>query len=235
MVRLFLSNIVIMVKNKPIGIEIVKAAWTASPNHGTQLDRREKLVKLRPKILMRDNNTCQACGLKTDHWQEMHHINGQHRDDRESNLETRCPLCHQLAHLPQASACGGGKIIWLPEWSQIELNKMCVALFVALRSTQHRWHGMAKSLYSMLETRAVIMHDVMGSSDPGMFSKIVIGLPEQHQQKALNSVRLLPHPARFQHVIDDWSARLFPPHDQWEQLVPEDLPLIEIMQKIQKK
>jgi intracellular multiplication protein IcmJ len=205
-------------------IEVLRASWAASPNHGTELDKREKLAKLREKILLRDNYTCQGCGLRSERWQEMHHRNGKHRDDQEKNLETRCPLCHQLAHLPQAASSNGGTIIWLPEWTQAELHQMCAALFVALRKPQHRWYGVARSLYGLLEGRKTIVQDVMGSADPGNLAQVLLGWnTTQPVEKALEPLRLLPHPGRFHHVIDYWDAKLFPPSEDWEKSLPANI------------
>jgi hypothetical protein len=69
--------------------EVSKASWAASPNHGTELDKRGKLVDLRKKILARDNYTCSGCGLRSERWQEIHHINGHHRDDRENKFRNK--------------------------------------------------------------------------------------------------------------------------------------------------
>jgi len=44
-----------------------------------------------------------------------------------------CPYCHVCLHLDIAGRMSAGKIIWLPELSQTELNILCLASFVALR------------------------------------------------------------------------------------------------------
>ena len=48
---------------------------------------------IRPKILNRDNHTCQKCGLTKR--LQIHHIDGNKRNDNSENLITLCIFCHQ--------------------------------------------------------------------------------------------------------------------------------------------
>jgi intracellular multiplication protein IcmJ len=198
-----------------------RASWTVAPHHGSQQGGSSSLAKLRDRILTRDNQTCQGCGWRSEQWQEIHHRDGDHRNRRERNLEVLCPLCHQVFHLPQAGATGGGSVIWLPEIDQATLNRMCIALFVAMRDPSGAWAGTAKSIHGTLEARRATMEAAFGRSDPGMVAQVLIKMkPEQYadRARALAPLRLLAHPARFQYEIEYWDAAYFKDMDpsQWE-------------------
>jgi hypothetical protein len=88
--------------------------------------------RLRRMILVRDGLVCQNCGrgpagsriLARNHrlprdwskysWLEIHHVNGDHRDPRPSNLATLCYYCHWLVTQQTgcAKACGYGIRFW---------------------------------------------------------------------------------------------------------------------------
>ncbi len=57
-----------------------------------------KWRKIRREILKRDNYTCRACGIRSEKYMEVHHINGDHTDNRPENLVTLCPMCHAVFH-----------------------------------------------------------------------------------------------------------------------------------------
>lgn len=50
--------------------------------------------QIRQKILLRDDFTCRYCGFKAEKYQIVHHIDGNPADNRESNLQTVCPMCN---------------------------------------------------------------------------------------------------------------------------------------------
>jgi len=77
---------------------------------------------LRLKILQRDNYTCQYCGFKAEKWQIVHHIDGNPKNNEESNLETICQMCNLIHHSGQG--CFVQKIVDLYKksgFSQIEI------------------------------------------------------------------------------------------------------------------
>ena len=48
------------------------------------------------KILSRDNFKCVGCGSSKV---LIHHIDGNRRNNKDSNLSTLCPICHKKAHM----------------------------------------------------------------------------------------------------------------------------------------
>lgn len=58
-----------------------------------------------------------------------------------------CPLCHACLHLDVAGRMKAGRIIWLPEFSQAQLNLLSLAAFVARRKANvHRKDDATKGI-----------------------------------------------------------------------------------------
>lgn len=108
--------------------------WRQSSVHGTVYDRayKKRYKNLWDSVWSRDKNTCFYCGFKSDRFQEIHHLDDDHNNNKIENLVTVCPLCHQNFHLDSVSNVNGGKIIWLPEMSQQDLNHLCRSMFIAM-------------------------------------------------------------------------------------------------------
>lgn len=227
-----------MSSNQPsLLLSATRASWAVSAQHGTEWEKNKTLTKdLRQKIFERDNHTCQACGWRSERFQEIHHKNDNHSDYREENLQTLCPLCHQVFHLPIAASTNGGTIIWLPEISQEKLNLLCVGILVAMKDRAGKWGGVARTLFSTLEARKAFVDENLGRSDPGAVAQVLINLkPEDYARRAdfVGALRLLPYASRFETQIDYWVASCFKEkaaEDQWAGLI-EGLDLAALIPK----
>jgi hypothetical protein len=207
-----------------------RSSWSVSAHHGTELDRSNTMQRLRPKILVRDDYICQGCGLKAPRWQEIHHRNHDHKDFKESNLETRCALCHQVAHLHLAATSSGGKIIWLPEVTQAALNRMCVFLFIGLRHPD--WRPTSEGLLSGLKTREAFMIDQFSTSDPASLAEVLLSLPNGGEGHAsIAPLRLLPSPSRFETQVNYWEKDVLKSMspEKWDSMLPDDFDLSSIL------
>lgn len=210
----------------PLILSASRASWAASPQHGTQFEKHRVLTPaLKAKVFERDKHTCRGCTWRSEKFQEIHHRNDDHSDHRESNLETLCPLCHQVFHLPIAAATNGGTIIWLPEMSQATLNLLCIGLFVAMKHNKGKHAGTARTLFSVLEARKTFVDEHLGRSDPGVLAQVLLNLePDAYARREdfVGHLRLLPYPSRFEVQIDYWSASQFEkfPEASWDALLP---------------
>lgn len=189
-----------------------RLSWSALPLHGSNWDRSKGVLKMRPRILRRDDYVCQGCGWRSEEFQELHHRDGDHSNYREANLETLCPLCHQLFHPSSTTISGGGFMIWLPELSQAELSRLSFPLFWALSAgPSHPLHSVARSTYAMLDQRRVELESHVGRSDAASFGQMLLRLsPKDYANRynALAPIKMLASPKRFQVEIDYWGAIL---------------------------
>ena len=53
---------------------------------------------IRKRILKRDDYTCAYCGYRSEKRQNVHHIDGNPKNNDDSNLEVVCPDCHKVMH-----------------------------------------------------------------------------------------------------------------------------------------
>ena len=78
--------------------------------------------KIRHKILIRDNYTCQYCGFKAEKWQIVHHIDGNPNNNEDKNLEVVCPMCNLIHHSGQGCVVQG--VVDLYKKSNYSQNEM---------------------------------------------------------------------------------------------------------------
>ena len=189
-----------------------RLSWSAPVQHGSRWDKSKGMVKMRPKILQRDNYTCQGCGFRSKEFQEIHHKDGDHSNFKESNLEVLCPLCHQVFHPVMASVSSAASMIWLPEMTQVELNRLLFAIFSCIKKgNQHPLHSVAKGVWGVLEMRRVYLENQLGKSDPGVYGQVLLNLsPQEYKERnvKMSAIKMLANPARFETEIDFWSTVL---------------------------
>ena len=54
--------------------------------------------KIRKRILERDQNTCQYCGVQRTTFIQINHIDGNPKNHSDENLEVICSACHKITH-----------------------------------------------------------------------------------------------------------------------------------------
>lgn len=202
-----------------------RASWAVSAQHGSHWEKHKVLTReFKEKVFERDNHTCQACGWRSRKYQEIHHRDNNHSDHSLDNLETLCPLCHQVFHLPIAASTSGGTIIWLPEMSQASLNLLCIGLFVTMKNKGAKHGGVARTLFSTLEARKAFVDENLGRSDPGILAQVLLNLkPEDYERREefVGALRLLPYLSRFETQVEYWAGTQFKklPEEDWGKLV----------------
>lgn len=214
-----------------------KKSWRISDTHASEAD--SEFSSVRASVLERDDFTCRFCGFRSPpvktrdgsvtSWQDVHHVNDDHSDNSMQNLMTACCFCHQCFHLGLAGIHGGGKLIWLPEVSQSDLNNIARAIFVA-RSGKGSYAEQATSLFGVLESRAQVIEEAFGrgSSNPAVLGQVFLELNDQayaERSSRISGVRLLPLPGRFASQIAFWmgekGAYKSVPPETWDNIVKE--------------
>jgi hypothetical protein len=138
-----------------------------------------------------------------------------------------CPLCHACLHLDVAGRLNAGRIIWLPELSQEQLNLLCLASFVAVsragvyrddrETTAMVEH--ARRLYRTFEKRSEAVEAFLCGnvsqallprhtlSTPTHVASLIVsaqretGLDARTIAKRLEGLRLLPNPKAFEGYV----------------------------------
>jgi intracellular multiplication protein IcmJ len=107
----------------------------------------------------------------------------------------------------------GGRIIYLPEISQSNLNNFCRVLFCAM-DKDSSYKGKLQAIYLSLKDRSKVIESCFGpnSSDPSVFGQGLIDTylsKEQLDHKLLDQLRLLPTRLQFRSQIDYWKKTVF--------------------------
>lgn len=213
----------------PIYLSAKRKSWRMADDHASEHDT--KFQEVRKSVLDRDDYSCRFCNFhvnptkKGASYQDVHHIDDDHSNNKEDNLVTACCLCHQCFHLGLAGAKRGGVLIYLPEISQADLHHLCRAIFVAI-ATNSKYSDNARSLFAALESRQMHIEEHLGrgASNPTFLGQAFMTMTaEQYNDRmnALDGVRLLPYPDRFQDQIEFWISHVFKDMhpDSWDQIL----------------
>jgi intracellular multiplication protein IcmJ len=117
---------------RPIVLSVKAKNWRMADDSAAEADA--EFAAVRRKALERDDWTCQFCGFRSLKWQEVHHVNDDHADNRRDNLVTACIFCHLCQHVGFAGLRREAVLVWLPEIPQARLNHLVRTVLVAWRS-----------------------------------------------------------------------------------------------------
>lgn len=167
---------------------------------------------IRDKIFARDQYTCQFCGFQAREYQDVVNLDQNYRDNRLGNMVTACCFCSQCCFLEAVGqeGFGGGKLVYLPEMTQVELNSFCHVIFCAMTNgTSYR--DTAQTIYRSLKFRAQPIEDKfgIGASNPNIFGQMLLEYEGKEQgltDKILKDIRLLPSYAKFKKQLERWAA-----------------------------
>jgi hypothetical protein len=162
-----------------------------------------------------------------------------------------CPLCHACLHLDYAGRMNAGRIVWLPELSQEELNILCLASFVAMRRegvnrNDPKAVAMVKQivrLYQSFEKRAEAVELFLGGganqsplprqalSHPTYVASLIVKAQQDAKldartlAKRVEGLRLLPARKAFERYVAQASRIIASqgPVDQWMSMVEAQL------------
>jgi intracellular multiplication protein IcmJ len=196
-------------------IEKPQLELQASPDSWRLFSARKSDVNFNAfekKVFDRDNYTCQYCAFQAITYQEVVNIDGNFRNNKISNMATACVFCTQCFFLESIGmgGFGGGILIYLPEFSQTEINSMCHVLFCAI-SNNSGYKNTAQNIYLNLKLRSAMVDAKFGegASDPASFGHLLIDAayvgPEKLNQMK-QGIRLLPSRARFRTQIEAWAS-----------------------------
>lgn len=138
-----------------------------------------------------------------------------------------CPLCHSCLHLDVAGRKKAGRVIWLPEIPQAQLNIMCLSMFVAFsKAGVNRKNEQTKGVtdcaarfYQAFEKRAEPVEVFLGGSavkslmprsslsSPTHIASLLVRSQREAKLSAktmaarVDGLRLLPAPKAFDDYI----------------------------------
>ncbi|MCB9988138.1 MAG: HNH endonuclease [Rhodospirillales bacterium] len=169
-------------------------AWSTG---NAQLSSSDKVLSadLRQKIFERDDHTCQFCGFKAQKYQEIHFLNGNHKNTHMQNMTTSCMFCAQCFDLDHVATMRSGVLIWLPEISQTALHHIARAIYVARISQGPMAEAARRSLDIMMQRREEA-RSRLGTDDPYVLSSVlrdyISAKTYEAREDKLEGLRLFP-------------------------------------------
>lgn len=115
----------------PLVLSVKAANWRMHDDDSEASDAEFRHERL--KALERDDRTCRFCGFKAPKYQEVHHLNDDHSDNRLANLVTACSFCHAVQHIGLAGKMKTAVLAWIPEIPQDRLHHVVRSTLVVSR------------------------------------------------------------------------------------------------------
>lgn len=113
-------------------------------DHADDADKAFKSI--RAAVLESAEDSCKFCGHKSTKFQEVHHIDDDHKNNALTNLVCSCPLCHQVFHIGLAGLKEGAEIIYAPEFTQAELNQLSLIIWLVNETKADSFKDPAQSV-----------------------------------------------------------------------------------------
>ncbi len=146
-------------------LEVKIAAWrdgSASSKAADAAFAQAKRQLLTKRIGPSGQLVCEGCGAVTlagsgnglteQGWFDVHHQNGNHADQSESNLSISCPFCHMPFHLGFHAMRGNGMVVFAPELSQRSISRVCWISLIGMY-LNNDLASKAKDIYQALVVR----------------------------------------------------------------------------------
>jgi intracellular multiplication protein IcmJ len=131
-------------------------------DHADEADKAFRLV--RKIVLEASDYACQFCGHRSEKYQEVHHIDDNHKNNKPSNLATSCPLCHQVFHVGLAGMKEGGDLVYVPELSQAEINQVALVIWLTKEAEGQKFSDPSQAtLQARLHARATTLEGMIGN------------------------------------------------------------------------
>lgn len=194
-------------KSRDLKLRAIPGAWRLYS--ARKLDPNFK--NFETKVLERDTYRCQFCGFQAKQYQEVVNLDGNFYNNKLSNLMTACCFCAQCFFVESVGVggYGGGTLIFLPEFTQGEMNSFCHVLFCAI-TNDTGYKTSAQSIYRGFKERAKTVEEKFGegTSDPSILGQLIIdsGIQIDEVDKIFKHVLLLPSRAKFRVQIEAWAA-----------------------------
>ena len=193
----------------PLTLSVKCENWRM--NDGASAEADAEFRRVRGRAIERDQYTCRFCGFRSQKWQEVHHVNDDHADNRLENLITTCPFCHQCQHIGLAGRNKEAVLVWLPEIPQATLHHVVRTAMVAVRVSEQQAKDpksradvvratreaadVAKTVLATLRSREAAAERLIGTSDPLEVGNAMLLLPDPayaRRGERLAGIRLLP-------------------------------------------
>ena len=218
-------------------MSLLPLALGVRPTSGAEKASSSRLKSNVEKALARDDHTCRFCGFHSAQFQRTI----PYAEAGDPPVATVCTFCEQVLSLERAGITGAGLLIWLPEITQINLNHLVRAIYVA-RAGKGAMADLATRALDALTVRRTEAKKRLGSDDPLLLATILRESLDADEVKTavakLDGIRLLPSEKymmrgakgdanQFPQIAKFWMSPSGPfgqlPADKWQDLLKSAL------------
>ncbi len=148
------------------GTSMAASPYLASGIFGEQTDQAP--AAMRRAVARRDLDSCQFCGFRSSKYQNCIWIDAEPFDLEDAH--TVCTFCEQVMRVDLVPRQRSGLLIWLPEVSQADLNRVMPEVY-ALRLRRGEPATRSRALLDRLMSRREMAKERFGSDDPAKLAE----------------------------------------------------------------
>ena len=152
----------------------------------------------------RDKHRCWFCGFASTKFQEIHHLDGNHKNNDPSNLATICNIDHLCFHMGMGAFHGKFFLAYLPEMTQAEVTNLMRLYHTIMLIADDTTKGQLQGLHALFESRSSEVFKKIFSADFSNGDDIVQAIAslniEDFSKRAekLDGLRLVPNESAFE-------------------------------------
>lgn len=172
---------------KPIVLSVKRTQHRRDDPRSHEKDRAYQ--QARPKVLERDDHTCQFCDIRIPGDVEVHHMDGDHGHNDLKNLITACRLCHLAHHIGFVGVEKAGILVRLPGIQQAELNHLLRTLWIGEESKLITVKDQCSSLLRTLLLSAQGAEALLGYTDPKLLGDRLLRASDEEYKRRISFLK----------------------------------------------
>lgn len=207
--------------DKVIILSVKRGTFRSDDPEKEHNDKEFKLARV--PVLEDSEYTCYYCGIKSQKYQEVHHVNDDHSCNEKSNLRTVCCLCHAPFHIGHSGLKKRGSIIYLAGVSQVNLNIIVRTCWIAQDGANEELKAKANKILEYLKQQEKVADQYLTSNAATLSIHLLNMTDEQYQQRGerLEGYLFLPNKSAFTAQLEYWKENLYNkiPTTTWDAIV----------------
>lgn len=180
-------------------------------------ESEDAFLRARDAVFQASGNRCHYCGFTSKELMHGHHLDGNHKNNKQANIVCADPLCHYCNHLGFVGVKGMGELVLCEAITQAELN--CLQIIAWTTKFQFsigdgqdchlaRIAKRANDAIDMLKSSSSQVKLKYGFSDPLALASAMQEMNNERYAKRASlfpGVRLLFNSGAFTREIESWS------------------------------